>query len=74
MRYTFRQAYLLAGIILAGFLLFGMNGYVWGSLFADRSEIALTRKLKELWWALHLWREGGFSVLLPAAGGGDQPS
>jgi len=25
-----------------------------GHLFADRSEITLTRKLKELWWALHL--------------------
>jgi hypothetical protein len=38
-RYTFRQAYLLAGIILAGFLLFGMNGYVWGSLLAESRNI-----------------------------------
>jgi len=39
MRYTFRQAYLLAGIILAGFLLFGMNGYVWRSLLAESRNI-----------------------------------
>jgi penicillin-binding protein 1A len=39
MRYTFGQACLLAGIILAGFLLFGTNGYVWGRLLAESRNI-----------------------------------
>jgi len=39
MRYSFGQACLLVEIILAGFLLFGINGYVWGRLLAESRNI-----------------------------------